>query len=61
MHMSTKILFGLKKDNLSQRNCQDQLSHPDLSHTWQECLESLIQGKIHNQKNSNEGLKYLQS
>ena len=25
--------FGLKEDNLSQRNCQNQLSHPGLSHT----------------------------
>ena len=24
--------FGLKEDNLSQRNFQNQLSHPDLSH-----------------------------
>ena len=24
--------FGLKKDNLPQRNCQNQLSHPGLSH-----------------------------
>ena len=30
-------LFGLKKDNLSQRNCQNQLSHPGLSHIEQEC------------------------
>ena len=52
-------LFILKEDNLSQRNCQNQLSHPGLSHTEQECQESLIQGKIHNQQNSNEGLKYL--
>ena len=51
--------FGLKEDNLSQRNCQNQLSHPGLSHIEQECQESLIQGKIHNQQNSNEGLKYL--
>ena len=51
-------LFGLKEGNLSQRNCQNQLSHPDLSHIEQECQESLIQGKIHNQQNSNEGLKY---
>ena len=51
--------FGLKGDNLSQRNCQNQMSHPSLSHTEQECQESLIQGKIHNQQNSNEGLKYL--
>ena len=34
--------FELKKDNLSQRNCQNQLSHPGLSHTDQECQESLI-------------------
>ena len=25
--------FELKEDNLSQRNCQNQLSHPGLSHT----------------------------
>ena len=52
--------FELKKDNHSQRNCQNELSHPGLSHTEQECQESLIQGKIHNQ-NSNEGLEYSQS
>ena len=51
--------FGLKEDNLSQRNCQNQLSHPGLSHTEQECQESLIQGKIRNQQNWTEGLKYL--
>ena len=50
--------FKLKEDNLSQRNCQNQLSHPGLSHTEQECQESFIQGKILNQQNSNEGLKY---
>ena len=33
--------FELKEDNLSQRNYQNQLSHPDLSHTEQECQESL--------------------
>ena len=27
--------FELKEDNLSQRNCQSQLSHPSLSHTEQ--------------------------
>ena len=37
------------------------LSHPGLSHTEQECQESLIQGKIPNQQNSNESLEYLQS
>ena len=51
--------FGLKEDNLSQRNCQNQLSHPGLSHTEQECQESLTQGKIHNQQNLNDGLEYL--
>ena len=51
-------LFGLKEDNPSQRNCQNQLSHPGLSHIEQECQESLIQGKIQNQQNSNKGLKY---
>ena len=25
--------FGLKEDNLSHKNCQNQLSHPGLSHT----------------------------
>ena len=49
--------FKLKEDNLSQRNYQNQLSHPGLSHTGQECQESLIQGKIHNQQSSTEGLK----
>ena len=29
--------FELKGDNLSQRNSQNQLSHPGLSHTEQEC------------------------
>ena len=32
--------FGLKEDNLSQRNCQNQLSHPGLSHIEQERQES---------------------
>ena len=35
-----KNVFGLKEDNLSQRNCQNQLSHPGLSHIEQECRES---------------------
>ena len=66
--------FGFKEDNASQGNRQNQLSHPGLSYIEQECQESLIQRKIHNQKirrkaeidsrkirnqqNSNEGLKY---
>ena len=36
--------FELKEDNLSQRNCQNQLCHLGLSHTEQECQESSIQG-----------------
>ena len=51
--------FGLKEDNLSQRNCQNQLSHQGLSHTEQECQENLIQGMTCKQKNLNEGLKFL--
>ena len=33
----SKNPFGLKEDNPSQRNCQNQLSNPGLSHTEQEC------------------------
>ena len=50
--------FGLKEDNPSQKNCQDQLSHPGLSHIEQDYQESLIQGKIHIQQSWNEGLEY---
>ena len=42
--------FGLKEDDLSQRHCQNQLSHLGLSRIEQECQESLIRGKIHNQQ-----------
>ena len=41
--------FGLKEDNLSWRNCQNQLNHPGLSQAEQKCQENLIQGKIRNQ------------
>ena len=34
--------FGLKADNLSQRNCKNQLSHPGLPHREQECQDNLI-------------------
>ena len=50
--------FKLKEDNLSQRNCQNQLSHPGLSNTEQERQGSLIQEKSHNQQNLNKGLEY---
>ena len=50
--------FGLKEDNLSLRYCQNQLRHPGLPHTEQECQETLIQGKIRNQQNSNKDLEY---
>ena len=46
--MSNRIFL---EDNISQRNGQNQLSNPSLSHTEQECQESLIQGKIHIQQN----------
>ena len=40
MHISTKILSDYKRkineDNPSQRNCQNQLSNPGLSHIEQE-------------------------
>ena len=56
MYMSTRILSDLRKIT-SQRNCQNQLSHPGSSHTKQERQESLIQGKIRNQKHLKEGLE----
>ena len=51
--------FRLKGDNPSQRNCQNQLSHPSLSHIEEECQDRLIQGNINIQQNLNEGLEYL--
>ena len=48
-----------EEDDPSLRNCENQLSHPSLSHVEQECQESLIQGKINIQQNSNKGLEYL--
>ena len=60
MHTSTSILLvNLKEDNLSQRNCQNQLSYEGLHHIEQECQDSLIPGKILNQQNVNHGVKYL--
>ena len=57
MHMSNN-LFRLKEDDLLQRKCQNQLSHPSLSHIEQERQESLIQLKVYIQQNWNEGLEY---
>ena len=57
-HADGQNCFGLKEDNLSQRNCQNQLSHQGLSHTEKECQENLIEGKIWKQESLNEGLKY---
>ena len=34
--------FGLKEDNFSWKNCQDQLIYSGLSPTEQECQERLI-------------------
>ena len=45
----------MQKEDLPSHKLRD---HAGLSHIEQECQESLIQGKIHNQQNSNEGLKY---
>ena len=50
--------FGLKEDNPSQINCQNQFNQPGLSHIEQEFQENLIQGKIHNQQNLNKGFEY---
>ena len=62
MHISTKIISDYKRkineDNPSQRNCQNQLSNPGLSHIEQEFQGSFIQENIYNQRNSNEGLEY---
>ena len=38
--------FKMKEDKPSQRNCCNQLCHPNLSHIEQECQKSLTQGKI---------------
>ena len=48
----------LSEDKPSQRNCQNQLSHPSLSDIKQEYQENVIQEKIHIQWNLNEDLKY---
>ena len=50
--------FELKKDNLSQRYYFNQLSLSTLSNIQQEYQKSLIQGKIHNQQNSNKDTEY---
>ena len=39
MQYEYQNLFGLKEDNYLQRNCQNPLSHPGVSHTEQECQE----------------------
>ena len=60
MRMSKIILFNYREmeNNLSQRNFQNQLGHPSLSHIEPEYQESLIQGKIRIQQDSNEGHEY---
>ena len=47
--MNIRIFFGLKEDNLSQRDCQNQLCHPSLSHIEQDCQES---GEFDSKKDS---------
>ena len=51
--------FRLKEDNFLKK--LPEIFIQVLSHTEQECQESLNQGKIHNQQNSNESLKYSES
>ena len=51
-------LIRLKEDNPLQTDCQNQLSHPSLSHIEQKCQDSLNQGEIHIQQNLNKALKY---
>ena len=46
MHIA-KESFGLKEDNPSQINCQNQFSHPSLSYIEQEFHKSLTKRKIH--------------
>ena len=61
--MQNKVPPSQKQDHVYEqqnpfplrRNCQNQLSHSNLSPTEQECQENLIQGKIHIQRNSNKG------
>ena len=48
---------SLKKDNPSQRNCQNHLNLPSVPNLKQKYQESLIQGKICIQQNWNEDLK----
>ena len=55
--MSNSIV-RLKEDNPLQTDCQNQLSHPSLSHIEQKCQDSLNQGEIHIQQNLNKALKY---
>ena len=47
--LSLKVFEGVSHKS-SQRNSQNHLSYPSLSHKEQECQESLIQGKIHIQQ-----------
>ena len=53
-----KVKQPLQSQN-KERNCQNQLGHPGLSYIEQECQVSLIQRKVHNQQNLNEGPKHL--
>ena len=50
--------FGLKEDDPSQRNCQNQLSHPSLSYIERRCQGRLIQEKVHILQNSNKEPNY---
>ena len=45
-HAQQQNYFQLKRDDPSQRNCQNQLSHPSLSLIEQERHESLTQKRV---------------
>ena len=58
MHMSNRILFRLEEDKNITEKLPESIESSKLSHIEQQYQEILIQGKIHNQENSIEGLKY---
>ena len=58
MHKRNRIV-SLKKDNLSQRSCQNELSQPSLPRIELERQGSLSQEKIHIHQNLSKCHKYL--
>ena len=56
---TSSMLDDIESKTVHKDKVSDQQRKKSLSHTEEESQESLIQGKIHNQKKSNEGLEYL--